>query len=603
MASAPLQPGTVLNQRFDILEIVGQGGMGTVYKAEHNRLHMIYAVKEIRGTNLEGAEKQQDLAACEHEAQFLVKLDHPHLPKVTDAFIENDNFYLVMQFIEGVTLDTRLMAAGGAPLDVLQSVEWGLQIADVLAYLHSQEPQIIFRDLKPSNVMIQPDGSIKLIDFGIARHFQPGASKDTSLLGSVGYSPPEQFGKGQTDARSDVYAFGATLHHLVTGRDPALQPFKFAPAHTLNLQVPQSLSHLLDTCLAIEPSHRPQSINVAAMQLVRIREELVQRRAQAAEEQAAMNAVGRSLAESMEHAGTGIAPRINASPSTKAGPSTGERNGEQSKEKQEPPKPAIKVTTASTAKAARSSSSDSPSGFVADAFVGDCDPRWSGGYVHFRTSGKRAQDGRRAAYHGSGCARGWGQNAFCHGFNSHPGHATADASDYDRAERGRKSVPEYAPVAAAERQRQPASGPSACHQRYAAHCHTGHGKGADGRVRAAWRIFLRRQRAASINPGNQPHVYQRAALSMRVQNHCHCFQRVSHPGNVFPAHAPADRHNAAKPLHVSGHSVSERQAYWRNGQSRASPFSIQQWFFRNFGFFRKQTFPERNRFARKQSLK
>ncbi len=199
MASAPLQPGTLLNQRFNILEVVGQGGMGTVYKAEHIRLHVVYAVKEIRGTGIENTEKQQDLAACEHEAQFLVKLDHPHLPKVTDAFIENDNFYLVMQFIEGVTLDTRLTAAHGAPLDVLQSVEWGLQIADVLAYLHSQDPPIIFRDLKPSNVMIQPDGSIKLIDFGIARNFQPGASKDTSLLGSVGYSPPEQFGKGQTD--------------------------------------------------------------------------------------------------------------------------------------------------------------------------------------------------------------------------------------------------------------------------------------------------------------------------------------------------------------------------------------------------------------------
>ena len=129
MASAPLQPGTLLNQRYNILDIVGQGGMGTVYKAEHAHLHAVSAIKEIRGTGIEGTEKQQDLAACEHEAQFLVKLDHPHLPKVTDAFIDNENFYLVMQFIEGVTLDSRLTAANGAALDVLQSVEWGLQIA------------------------------------------------------------------------------------------------------------------------------------------------------------------------------------------------------------------------------------------------------------------------------------------------------------------------------------------------------------------------------------------------------------------------------------------------------------------------------------------
>lgn len=359
MASAPLQPGTLLNQRFNILEIVGQGGMGTVYRAEHNHLHVVYAVKEIRGTGIEGTEKQQDLAACEHEAQFLVKLDHPHLPKVTDAFIQNDNFYLVMQFIEGVTLDTRLTAANGAPLDVLQSVEWGLQIADVLAYLHTQEPPIIFRDLKPSNVMIQPDGAIKLIDFGIARNFQPGASKDTSLLGSVGYSPPEQFGRGQTDQRSDVYAFGATLHHLVTGRDPALQPFKFAPANTLNRLVPESLSHLLERCLEIEPNHRPQSMNVAAVQLLRVREELVKQRAQAAAEQAALNAVGRSLADSMEHASTGLTPRVNGSQRAEGAQRTNGSNGATGQERQENPKPSIKVTTASTAKAKTSASSSS----------------------------------------------------------------------------------------------------------------------------------------------------------------------------------------------------------------------------------------------------
>ena len=238
MGFAPLQNGTLLNERYKIQQALGQGGMGTVYKAEHIRLHSIVAVKEIYGLGGDEAQNRLELDRCEHEARFLVRLNHPNLPKVTDAFIENDCFYLVMEYIEGVTLESRLNAAQGKPLDVLQSVEWGLQIADVLAYLHSQEPPIIFRDLKPSNVMLLPDNSIKLIDFGIARLFQPGASKDTSLLGSVGYSPPEQFGKGQTDPRSDVYAFGATLHHLLTGRDPSLQPFKFPPARTFNPLVP-----------------------------------------------------------------------------------------------------------------------------------------------------------------------------------------------------------------------------------------------------------------------------------------------------------------------------------------------------------------------------
>ena len=303
MGFAPLQNGTLLNGRYLIQAALGQGGMGTVYKAEHIRLHSIVAVKEIHGLGGDEAQNRLELDRCEHEARFLVRLNHPNLPKVTDAFIENDCFYLVMDYIEGVTLESRLNAAPARPLDVLQSVEWGLQIADVLAYLHSQEPPIIFRDLKPSNVMLLPDNSIKLIDFGIARLFQPGASKDTSLLGSVGYSPPEQFGKGQTDPRSDVYAFGATLHHLLTGRDPSLQPFKFPPAKTFNPLVPDLLSHLLDVCLALEPNDRPETIHVVAVQLLNVREELVSQRTRAAAQQAAFEANAPRLAPL--HGGTG----------------------------------------------------------------------------------------------------------------------------------------------------------------------------------------------------------------------------------------------------------------------------------------------------------
>lgn len=285
MTSEPIKTDTLLNQRYVLLEALGQGGMGTVYRAEHVRLHAIVAIKEIRGlSRLAGdeAKLRAELDRCEHEARFLVKLNHPNLPKVTDAFVEQDAFYLVMEYIEGVTLDARLQAAEGRPLDVLQTVEWGLQIVEVLTYLHAQDPPIIFRDLKPSNVMVTPDGIIKLIDFGIARHFQPGAAKDTSLLGSVGYSPPEQFGKGQTDPRSDVYALGATLHHLVTGRDPSISPFKFPAAAAFNGQVPPALSHLLDLCLALEPADRPQSANVVAIQLLAIREDLVNQRARVA---------------------------------------------------------------------------------------------------------------------------------------------------------------------------------------------------------------------------------------------------------------------------------------------------------------------------------
>lgn len=274
MAATPLEMGTLLNERYKIEKIIGQGGMGTVYLAHHVRLDSPMAVKELRAEYPTDKERQAALRQFEAEARFLVRLNHPNLPKVTDAFIENDRCYMVMEYIEGVTLDNLLREAGGGPLDMLQVVEWGLQIADVLAYLHSQTPAVIFRDLKPGNIMVQPDGNVRLIDFGIARRFQPGAAKDTALFGSVGYSPPEQFGLRQTDPRADIYAFGATLHHLLTGRDPIAQPFKFPPANTLNPALPESLSRLIEACLAIDADKRPAGIHEVALNLLAIRDDL-----------------------------------------------------------------------------------------------------------------------------------------------------------------------------------------------------------------------------------------------------------------------------------------------------------------------------------------
>lgn len=271
-----LEVGTVLNGRYRILRIIGKGGMGTVYMAEHMHLDSTVAIKEVRlpkTNNPEQDEKEKE--ACIHEARVLVQLHHPHLPKVTDAFIENDRFYLVMEYIEGVTLEAFLRNQERTPLDVAKVVSWGIQIADVLDYLHRQEPPIIFRDLKPSNVMLRADGSICLIDFGIARRFQPGATRDTALLGSVGYSPPEQFGKRQTDMRSDIYALGATLHHLLTGYDPASQPFKFPPVRSLNPSVPESLERLIAACVALEPEARPQTALEVREALERIHRDLL----------------------------------------------------------------------------------------------------------------------------------------------------------------------------------------------------------------------------------------------------------------------------------------------------------------------------------------
>lgn len=267
-----LKPGTLLNGRYQITRPLGRGGMGTVFLAEHLQLQSILAIKEVCNPGVTEEERQAALEQYQREARFLVQLNHANLPKVTDAFVENDRFYLVMEYIEGVTLEARLKERGGRPLPVIQVIEWGLQIADVLAYLHSQNPPIIFRDLKPANVMVKPDNTIRLIDFGIARRFQQGAMHDTSLFGSVGYSPPEQFGKQQTDTRSDIYAFGVTLHQMLTGVDPSVHPFKFAPVININRSVPELLSKLIQQCVEMDPEARPADVHQVAMGLVAARE-------------------------------------------------------------------------------------------------------------------------------------------------------------------------------------------------------------------------------------------------------------------------------------------------------------------------------------------
>ena len=275
MSNPALSEGALVNGRYRVIRPLGRGGMGSVYLAEHTRLHTTHALKQVLLPAESELQADEDLeervAQCESEGQTLVRLEHPNLPRVTDAFVEGDAFYLVMEFIEGETLETRLKANHDRPLPIRDAVDYGWQVAITLAYLHALDPPIIFRDLKPANIMVQPDGRIRLIDFGIARRFQPGASRDTALLGSVGYSPPEQFGKAQTDQRSDIYSFGATLHHLLTGRDPIATPFKFLPVQSLNVLVPPALAALIGECVSMEPDARPPTMQAVADRLVEIR--------------------------------------------------------------------------------------------------------------------------------------------------------------------------------------------------------------------------------------------------------------------------------------------------------------------------------------------
>ena len=174
---------SVLGNRYKILEIVGRGGMGTVYRARDTRLDSTVAVKEMTERELPPDERVAAVRQFEREAKLLGQLSHPNLPRVTDYFVEDDRCYLVMEYVDGETLESMLQTEPGSPLPLEQVIEWGVELADTLAYLHSQTPPIVFRDLKPANVMISSDGTVRLIDFGIARRFQAGATKDTSLYG------------------------------------------------------------------------------------------------------------------------------------------------------------------------------------------------------------------------------------------------------------------------------------------------------------------------------------------------------------------------------------------------------------------------------------
>ena len=230
-----LTPGTVLQSRYHIIRTLGSGGMGAVYLAQDMRLaNRLVAVKEmIPDPTASPAEQAQAQQRFQQEASMLASLDHPNLPRVSDYFTQGGKHYLVMDYVDGQTLEDITNRTPGFFLES-QVLHWATQLCDVLTYLHSRQPPVIFRDLKPGNIMVDRSGTVKLIDFGIARLFKPGKTTDTVVFGTAGYAPPEQYGKEQTDARSDIYALGATLHHLFTKRDPAQTPFSFPSVRSLN---------------------------------------------------------------------------------------------------------------------------------------------------------------------------------------------------------------------------------------------------------------------------------------------------------------------------------------------------------------------------------
>lgn len=253
--------GTVIGGKYEILKKIGQGGMSTVYVAMDTRLNKQWAIKEIKKS------KEQDtktlLRSLQMEANILKMVDHPVLPRIVDVIHHEGTVYVVMDYIEGRTLSEIIKKEGAQPQEKV--VEWAKDLCSALEYLHSMNPPIIYRDMKPSNIMVKPNGKVKLIDFGTAKEFDVDSLADTTALGTRGYAAPEQFGdaKGRgiykTDARTDIYSLGATLYHILTGKNPSEPPYVMKPIREWNPMLSGGLEKIIIKCTMANPDERYQN--------------------------------------------------------------------------------------------------------------------------------------------------------------------------------------------------------------------------------------------------------------------------------------------------------------------------------------------------------
>ncbi len=263
-------PYSFLQNRYRIISQVGTGGFGVVYKAtDTQHADRLVAIKEIELSGLRPRAVIDATDAFKREVQLLSQLTHPNLPCIYDYFTTPERWYLAMEFIEGETIEQYASKAPEGRLPLSEILDIGLQLCTVLDYLHSQQPPVIFRDLKPANIMRTSRGHVYLIDFGIARHFKPGQAKDTVALGSPGYAAPEQY-RAQTTPRSDIYSLGALLHHLLTTHDPAETPFQFTPLWPNSHLAIVELGMLVMQMVEWDASQRPANMQIIKQELQRI---------------------------------------------------------------------------------------------------------------------------------------------------------------------------------------------------------------------------------------------------------------------------------------------------------------------------------------------
>jgi serine/threonine protein kinase len=246
-----MQVGDLFDGRYLITRILGQGGMGTVYLAQNINTGTFWAIKEI--IQRDGAD--DGLPA---EPKLLKKLEHPALPRLFDILAQDGRLYMVSDYIDGISLDKKLEAEGHIAEETV--IEWGIQLCGALNYLHSLEPHpIIYRDMKPSNIILTGNGALKLIDFGIAREYKPRSGGDTVYIGTRGFAAPEQYGTGQTSAASDIYSLGITLHQLLTGKNPADSPYGIKPVRQFVEKLSPEIEAIIRKCTRENASERYQS--------------------------------------------------------------------------------------------------------------------------------------------------------------------------------------------------------------------------------------------------------------------------------------------------------------------------------------------------------
>jgi serine/threonine protein kinase len=261
--------GKILSGRYRIERLLGQGAAGTVWLVRDTRSKgFVWALKELDVSGLSVAEQNEAWRMFCRESDMLMQLEHPYLPKVVERFQEQGRHYLRMERVEGPTLESILKSAAG-PLAEAQVLDWGQQLCEVLHYLHTLEPAIVYRDLKPANVMVSVRGPLKLVDFGIARALNPNRPGDTTAYGTPGYAPMEQY-MGQASPRSDLYSLGVTLYELLTRQSPEQFNFRFAPASDHNPEISPELTALLAEMLEKEPGKRPASAEVVRQRLAAI---------------------------------------------------------------------------------------------------------------------------------------------------------------------------------------------------------------------------------------------------------------------------------------------------------------------------------------------